>query len=154
MVDREQIGSWLDGPGGQMAQGAYAGERLGLPPAGPGAMAPLGRRVLALLVDWLLCLAIAIGLFRMPIGATGARSFIPLAVLFVEYVLLVGTGGATLGHRLLGMQVRMAHGGPIGLIGAALRTLLLLLVIPPVVWDGDGRGLHDKAVGSVIVRTR
>nr|WP_253272592.1 RDD family protein [Arsenicicoccus sp. oral taxon 190] len=153
-MDRKDIGGWLDGPGQLTQQGAYAGERLGLPPEGPGAMAPLGRRVLALLVDWLLCLTIAIGLFRMPIGATGGQSFIPLAVLYVEYVLLVGTLGATIGHRLLGLHVRRVDGGPVGLVGAALRTFLMVLVIPAVVWDGDGRGLHDKAVGTVIVRTR
>lgn len=153
-MDRRDVAGWLEGPGQLTQQGAYAGERLGLSASGPGAMAPLGRRVLALLVDWLLCCAIAIGLFRMPVGATGLDSFIPLAVFAVENVLLVGTAGCTIGHRLLGLHVRRAAGGPLGVVGAALRTLLLLLVIPPVVWDADGRGLHDKAAGSVIVRTR
>ncbi|MFE4466652.1 RDD family protein, partial [Oerskovia sp. NPDC056781] len=30
--------------------------------------------------------------------------------------------------------------------------VLLCLVVPAVVWDGDGRGMHDKAAGTVIVR--
>jgi hypothetical protein len=34
-----------------------------------------------------------------------------------------------------------------------LLTLLLCLVIPAVVMDSDGRGLHDRAVGSIVVRS-
>jgi hypothetical protein len=37
-------------------------------------------------------------------------------------------------------------------VAIALRTVLLLLVIPAVIWDRDGRGLHDKAVHAVQVR--
>ncbi|MDQ1739361.1 MAG: hypothetical protein QOE53_1013, partial [Pseudonocardiales bacterium] len=35
-----------------------------------------------------------------------------------------------------------------------LRTVLLVLVIPAVVWDRDGRGLHDRLAGSAVVRAR
>jgi uncharacterized RDD family membrane protein YckC len=27
-------------------------------------------------------------------------------------------------------------------------------VIPATIWDRDGRGLHDKAAGTVVVRAR
>jgi uncharacterized RDD family membrane protein YckC len=40
----------------------------------------------------------------------------------------------------------------VGFARGAVRTALLCLVIPAVVWDADGRGLHDKAAGTVIVR--
>jgi uncharacterized RDD family membrane protein YckC len=33
-----------------------------------------------------------------------------------------------------------------------VRTGLLLLVLPAVVYDRDGRGLHDRAAGTVVVR--
>lgn len=117
-------------------------------------MAPLGRRVLALLIDWVLSLVIAIGLFRMPVGGHGGSSFLPLAILFVESTVLVGTLGHTIGHRVMGLRVELVDGHPLRVVGAALRTMLMIMVVPPLVWDGDGRGLHDKAVGSVIVRTR
>jgi len=42
----------------------------------------------------------------------------------------------------------------VGFIKAAIRTLMLLLVIPAVVWDSEGRGLHDRAAGTRLVRTR
>jgi hypothetical protein len=34
-----------------------------------------------------------------------------------------------------------------------VRTLLLIVVIPAVVWDADQRGLHDKAAGTVLIRS-
>ena len=43
-------------------------------------------------------------------------------------------------------------GRPLGLVGVFVRTLLLCLLVPALIWDRDGRGLHDKAVGSVLVR--
>ena len=34
----------------------------------------------------------------------------------------------------------------------ALRTALLLLLVPALITDRDGRGLHDRAAGTVVVR--
>lgn len=33
-----------------------------------------------------------------------------------------------------------------------VRTALVCLVIPAVVWDRDTRGLHDRAMSTVCVR--
>lgn len=155
------MGSWLEGgPSGEGDRGAA----LGLPAAGPGSAAPLGRRVVALLLDWVLCLLIASAFFPTAEGAFWERAdgMVTLAVFAVENVALVGTLGFTVGHRVLGLRVRRAGptpDGPLpddgrapGLGRAALRTVLLCLVIPAVVWDSDGRGLHDRAAGTAIVR--
>jgi hypothetical protein len=45
-------------------------------------------------------------------------------------------------------------GRPLGVVRAALRTVLLLLLVPALIWDRDGRGLHDKAADSVVVVAR
>lgn len=116
-------------------------------------MAPVARRIGALMIDWLACMLISTGF-------VGGDSMATLAVFAVENLLLVGTIGHTLGHRLLGIHVRVAPAGagggvvgrPLGLARAALRTVLLCLVVPAAVWDRDGRGMHDRAAGSVIVR--
>jgi uncharacterized RDD family membrane protein YckC len=34
-----------------------------------------------------------------------------------------------------------------------VRTALLIVVIPAVIWDADQRGLHDKVAGTVLVRS-
>ncbi|GAA5161816.1 RDD family protein [Ornithinimicrobium tianjinense] len=143
---------------GPVTTPAHQGATLGLPPSGPGSVAPLGRRALALLVDWLLCQLIAVGLLGMQWGqVSGTESFIPLGVLFVENVLLVPTVGTTLGHRLLGLRVVAVDGDgtrPPALVPSAWRALLLCLFVPAMIMDADTRGLHDKAARSVVVRTR
>lgn len=128
----------------------YRGQRLGLPEEGPGSVAPVGRRVAALFVDWMLCLLIAYGLLaQRDMAATNRWVFPVFAVLSL---LTLGTVGCTPGKRLLGLRLVRLDGGRVGFVGVALRTFLLLLVIPAVVWDRDTRGLHDKAVGVVQVR--
>jgi uncharacterized RDD family membrane protein YckC len=156
VVERRGIGSWLDGPGAASGvDHGPPGKRLGLPEQGPGSVGRSGRRVLALLVDWVAALLIANLLARGPVQdvASGAGSLIPLAVLFVENALLVGTVGATLGHRLLGLRVASLTGGPVGLRRGAVRAALLVLAVPALVWDRDQRGLHDKAAGTVLLKT-
>jgi uncharacterized RDD family membrane protein YckC len=32
--------------------------------------------------------------------------------------------------------------------------VLLALLVPALIWDRDGRGMHDKAAGTALVRTR
>jgi hypothetical protein len=161
VVERKDIGSWLEGPS---AEPAPAG--AGLPVEGSGSTARFGRRVVALLIDWVACLLISALFFRDPSAAIPLFSGDPMATLgifAVENVLLVGTLGHTLGHRLLGLRVRRfvvdADGKALpddgrapGLARAAVRTVLLLLVVPPAIQDGLGRGLHDRSAGTAIVR--
>ncbi|NHC31908.1 RDD family protein [Dermacoccus nishinomiyaensis] len=125
------------------------------PVEGPGSIARLAPRAVALLIDWALCSVIAMGLLGYRWGGSGAEGFKPLAVFAVENLLLVSTLGMTLGHRIMGMQVqRVSDGAAPGLLAGAVRTVLLCLAIPAVVTDSSGRGLHDKLAGTVIVRTR
>jgi uncharacterized RDD family membrane protein YckC len=103
------------------------------------------RRVAALAVDWVVALLITTLLpWESPL--------LPLAVFALEQVLLVGTLGHSLGHRLLGLQVQREGGGDAGPVAALIRTVLLVAVLPPLITDEDGRGLHDKAAGTRIVR--
>lgn len=146
-MDRRWLGSWLGGPtsADDRAPSDYAGERLGLPREGSGSVATLGRRIGALFIDWAICSVIALGLLRnVP--------FAPLLVFAVENVLLVGTAGYTIGHRLVGIRVTRVDGSPIGFGWGAVRTLFLCLFIPALFMDRDLRGMHDRASDSVVVR--
>ncbi|PZU30429.1 MAG: RDD family protein, partial [Microbacterium sp.] len=49
--------------------------------------------------------------------------------------------------------LQLVGGGWVGLWRPIVRTLLLCLVIPAVIWDADQRGVHDKAAGTVLLRT-
>ncbi len=122
----------------------YPGKGLGLPEYGPMSVASMGRRLLALLVDWLLSMLIAYWLTH--------SQFWTIAVFAVEVYLLTAMAGTTVGKRLLGLRVIRPDGGPIGFWWALVRTVLLLAVIPPLLTDRDLRGLHDRAADTVVVR--
>ncbi len=143
-------------PGGADA-GAYPGEQLGLPPAGAGSAAGFGRRLAALTVDWFLAYFIA-GLFAGPESvAAGGGSNLQWVVLGVWYLLTVvpvAAFGITPGMAVLGTRVASLDSALVGLPRALLRTALLALVVPALARDGDGRGWHDRATRTVVVRTR
>ncbi len=128
----------------------HRGASLGLPAGGPGALAGFGRRLAALAVDCLLSFGAAL-LFTRP-QLPGVWSAV---VLFVEYTFFVGFFAQTPGMRLLGIAcVRLPEGGPLGLWRAAVRAALLQLLVPAVITDSHGRGWHDRAVQSVMIRTK
>jgi uncharacterized RDD family membrane protein YckC len=124
---------------------AYPGEALGRPQSGPGSVAGIGRRLVAVSIDWAMCLLIADAF----IGTAQAAILVFLPV----QALLVGTAGGSLGHRLFGMRVETTTGAHPGLGRASVRALLLSLVLPALIWDHSRRGLHDRAAGTVLVRT-
>lgn len=136
---------------------AYPGERLGLPRTGSGSVARVGRRIGALLIDYTAATIIATAFlgfnqFALPSEA-GLTQFTPLVVFALLQILFIPTAGGSPGHRILGMRLVSLDGGWVGLWRPIVRTLLLIVVIPAVIWDEDQRGLHDKAVRTVLVRT-
>ncbi len=132
-----------------------APQQLSFPLEGPGSVASLGRRVIAVFVDWLACVAIALTVFGAFTEITPEiRSFGPLGVFFVVNVILVHATGSTLGHRIFGMRVVPVVRPRLTLLQCVVRAALLCLVIPAVVFDREGRGMHDLAAGTAIIRTR
>ncbi|MFI1660084.1 RDD family protein [Streptomyces sp. NPDC020472] len=154
MDNRQALGSWLSGPRAAAEDAGvdfgYRGEQLGLPEEGPGSIARPGRRLGALALDWALCMLIAYGLITD--GYNQATGNWALLILFVLGVLTVGTVGSTPGKRLFGLRVVSVNGGRLGLFRVAIRSLLVCLAIPALIWDRDGRGLHDRLSGAVQVR--
>jgi len=122
----------------------YPGQRLGLPERGPGSVASMPRRVLALLIDWLLSLVIAYWLTH--------SEFWTIVVFAIEVYILTALMGTTVGKRLAGIRVVRLSGGPVGFRWALVRTAILLTVVPPLLTDRDLRGLHDRASDTVVVR--
>lgn len=152
--NRQAIGSWLSGPRAAAEEAGvdfgYRGEQLGLPEHGPGSIARPGRRLGALAIDWGLCLLIAYGLLTD--GYDQATGNWALLVFFVLGVLTVGTVGSTPGKRLLGLRVVAEGGGRANPLRVLLRTALLCVAIPPLIWDRDGRGLHDRLARTIEIR--
>jgi uncharacterized RDD family membrane protein YckC len=146
VVDRRDIGSWLDGPGGgARSDQDYPGQRLGRPQDGDGSLGGLLRRFGGLVVDWTIASVIARAI-------AGDDSWTPLVIFLAQHLLLVSTIGTTIGHRVFGLRVETLAGAHPGPLKAVVRSLLLVLVIPPLVMDADQRGLHDRAVGTLVAR--
>ena len=105
-----------------------------------------GRRFLALLIDWLMCLLIS------GIVGFGSRSISTLVVFFIEVSILTTLQQASAGQRIL--RLRVVDFTNYGIVPAKkilIRTLLICLVLPAV-FTRDGRGLHDWVANSVVVR--
>jgi len=118
----------------------------------PGEVAGFGRRLAAIALDWLLAIGISLLLFRGFAYGSPESSAAILSIFAAEVILLTWLMGSSFGQRILGITVMRIDGTPLDLGRVALRTLLICLVIPAVVLDPSGRGLHDRAVGSVVVR--
>ena len=132
------------------SQQRVRGASLGLPADGPGSLAPFGTRAVAFVVDAVLSAFVA-GLFTAP-HLPGNWSLLALALIYV--VLLVAVG-QTPGMRLL--RLRLAHpqeGRRLAVWRAVVRTALLFLLVPALVVDSDGRGLHDRLTDTAVVRER
>lgn len=119
-------------------------------------------RIAGIAIDWILCMVISSAIFPAPefADATGVQRVLlsgePMATLGIwalQHFVLVATLGMTYGHRLLRLRVVRDDGTRYpGFVSAFKRTVLLALVIPAVVWDSEGRGLHDRFAGTRLVR--
>lgn len=120
----------------------WAGEFLGLPETGPASAASYPRRIGAIFIDWF----VASGLAML---IEPGNQWVVLAVFVVMHFASLWLFGTTLGKRVFRIQVVQVGGATIKLYQAAIRAVLLGLVIPVILIDRDGRGLHDKLAGTV-----
>ncbi|MFT4228936.1 MAG: RDD family protein [Microbacterium sp.] len=130
---------------GPVPPSLFPGERLGLPQSGSGSVARLGRRVIAYLVDAACAAILSAAFFAYDPWAT-------LAVFAIVQIIFIPLIGGSPGHRIAGLRLALVGGGWTGLWRPVVRTALLVLLIPAVIWDSDQRGLHDKAAGTVLQR--
>ncbi|CAN2202739.1 RDD [Candidatus Nanopelagicaceae bacterium] len=117
-----------------------------------------GRRLLGITVDWLACYAIALGFFA---GSGSFTDRVPsaripvLLLLFAEYTLFVALGGASFGHRIVGLKVvRFSDGGSPTPTEALIRGALLIPLITAITFDENGRGINERFSNTVLVKTR
>ena len=154
-------GTWLEGPGtslGEIRRGpdSWLGKPLGLPREGENSVAPFSARLMGFVIDILasaLVGALITSQLDHPSGTT--KQLVAYGVLFVEHVVGVALTGQTFGMRLLGLKVlRLKDVSRVpGFVPALLRTVPLLLTIGLAgFFTREGRGFHDLAAGSVVVR--
>lgn len=140
------------GPAGDSPVADWPGKSFGVPESGPGAVAHLGQRIGAFLLD-----SVIAALVAWAFTAPEPPQNWSLLVWGVVTVLGVAFLGTTPGHLIAGTRVatlRTADRSPLVGAWAIPRTVLIGLVVPPLIQDKDGRGLHDRLCYTVVVRTR
>ena len=149
------IESWLPGsPTGNGGGPGHPGERFGLPATGHYAVAGLARRVGGVCIDWLLAYLLVLLVAGTDAIGTPEFSWWILGTWFVLTSLMVAVLGTAPGHLALGMRVaRTDMASYVGVPRALLRTAMIAVVLPPFLRDDDGRGWHDRASTTIVVRT-
>lgn len=135
--------------------------------------ADFGQRLGALLFDVLLFL-IALMLATFLLSSVSQKSIVSsnamlaafytlaIALFALNFVLMAGRTGQTIGKRLVGIRVVMENGEPIGYanvlvrhcVGYALSSLAAFLGFLWVIWDPKQQGWHDKIARTVVVLAR
>ena len=112
------------------------------------------RRVVALCIDWFASTLVVIA-WLGPVGWLDdpASGYLTTGVYVAESVVFTTLLGGSFGKLATRLRVVRIDGTGRTLdpIRALVRTLLICLVIPPLVFKPDGRGLHDLAVGTATV---
>ena len=115
------------------------------------------RRIGALVVDWVAStLAVVLVIGSQQWSQENWSGFVVLATFVVESALLTATAGGSFGQLLTRLRVVRTGDGdgdprPPDLLRALVRQVLVALVIPPLVYRPDGRGLHDIAASTATV---
>jgi uncharacterized RDD family membrane protein YckC len=115
------------------------------------------RRILALFVDWAASTLVVVAVMGLDgWSESRASSWWTLLVFVVESALFTALVGGSFGKLVTGLRVARVDGSgrPLDLLRSLLRAVLVCLVVPPVIYRPDGRGLHDLAVGTATVPVR
>jgi hypothetical protein len=128
----------------------WPGEYLGLPETGPRSIARLGPRVVALCIDWALAYILSLAFFST--GEWQTNGWITLALFSAGQLVFLVLLNGSIGHLLLRIRLVPVQAGLLGPWRPLVRTLLLCVVVPAIIWDADQRGLHDRAAGTILVR--
>jgi uncharacterized RDD family membrane protein YckC len=136
-------------PGPKLGQVTSAAGREAPRGGESGSVAPATPRLGAFGVDIVLSALVA-GIFTAP-ELPRNRSLLVFAVLYFGFTVLAQQ---TPGMRLLRLRVvRVDRSVPIGLWRSVVRTVGVILLIPAVLRDEQGRSLHDRLTQTAVVRT-
>ncbi|MFT3900385.1 MAG: RDD family protein [Gordonia sp. (in: high G+C Gram-positive bacteria)] len=165
---RRAAGGWLSGPrvdDTAAKDNEYPGQDLGLPAAGPGSLPSGARRVGGLFLDWIMAYAAAflfVGNAATVEERLAAVTFPQLAIWFVIGVGTVTLFGFTPGQFAVGLRVIRVDLGDantemraaVGVFRAVVRQVLIVLIVPALINDNNGRALHDRVTQTAVVRSR
>ena len=110
-----------------------------------------GKRILALIFDWVAAILVVQVIPNGPDYGTQSNSLLTLLVFAIEVTLFTWMMGSSFGQRIVGLRVRdLIKDSTPTLVQSLIRTLLIVLLIPPLLADAAGRGLHDRIAKTKI----
>jgi len=112
---------------------------------GRGSVGRVGRRIGGIAIDWAIAVLFSVAFFHY-------NGFATTIIFVVLQIVFIPTIGGSIGHRIVGLRVVPITGGWVGPWRPIVRSVLLGIVIPALVWDSDQRGFHDKVAGTVLIR--
>lgn len=109
------------------------------------------KRILALIIDWVAAILVVQVIPNGPDYGTQTNSLLTLIVFATEVAIFTWLMGSSFGQRIVGLRVRdlIKDSNPT-LVQSLIRTLLIVLFIPPLLADAAGRGLHDRIAKTKI----
>ena len=112
-----------------------------------------GKRILALFFDWASAILVVQVIPNGPAYGTQSNSFLTLLIFAIEVALFTWLMGSSFGQRIVGIRVRdfSIDKNPT-LLQSLFRTLLIVVLIPPLLADSEGRGLHDRLAKTKLIK--
>ena len=111
------------------------------------------KRILALIFDWGAAILVVQVIPNGPDYGTQSNSLLTLIVFATEVTLFTWMMGSSFGQRIVGLRVIdfYSDSNP-RFVQSLFRTLLIVLLIPPLLADAEGRGLHDRLAKTKIIK--
>jgi uncharacterized RDD family membrane protein YckC len=109
------------------------------------------KRILALIIDWASAILVVQVIPNAPEYGTQRNSLLTLIIFGLEVMLFTWLMGSSFGQRIVGLRVKdFTNDSNPSFFQSVVRTLLILVIIPPLLADSDGRGLHDRLAKTKI----
>lgn len=113
------------------------------------------RRGVALIVDWVastLVVVLFVG-WHDYASPGGPEQFYVLLTYVVESAAFTTLAGGSFGKLATRLRTVRVDGDPrpVDVLRALARQILVAVVVPPLIFRPDGRGLHDVAAGTATV---
>jgi uncharacterized RDD family membrane protein YckC len=112
-----------------------------------------GKRILALIFDWGAAILVVQVIPNGPDYGTQSNSLLTLIVCATEVTLFTWMMGSSFGQRIVGLRVIdfYSDSNPT-FVQSLFRTLLIVVLVPPLLADAEGRGLHDRLAKTKIIK--
>ena len=111
------------------------------------------KRILALIFDWGAAILVVQVIPNGPDYGTQSNSLLTLIVFATEVTLFTWMMGSSFGQRIVGLRVIdfYSDSNPT-FVQSVFRTFLIVVLVPPLLADAEGRGLHDRLAKTKIIK--